>query len=78
MRCIFGLVAPDRGEVRWDGAPIDGGTRLRFGYMPEERGLYPPYGLVRLGGAVYSGSLLRTGARPRLRDVWRAVGKTSH
>jgi len=31
------------------------------------------YGLVRLGGAVYSGSLLRTGARPRLRDVWSAA-----
>ena len=41
MRCIFGLVAPDRGEVRWDGAPIDHAARLRFGYMPEERGLYP-------------------------------------
>jgi ABC-2 type transport system permease protein len=27
------------------------------------------YGLVRLGGAIYSGALLRTGARPRLRDV---------
>jgi ABC-2 type transport system permease protein len=31
------------------------------------------YGLVRLGGAVYSGSLLRTGGRPRLRDVWSAA-----
>ena len=31
------------------------------------------YGLVRLGGAVYSGALLRTGARPRLRDVWDAA-----
>ena len=30
------------------------------------------YALVRLGGAVYSGSLLRTGGRPRLRDVWSA------
>ena len=30
-------------------------------------------GLVRLGGAVYSGALLRTGARPRLRDVWSAA-----
>jgi hypothetical protein len=27
------------------------------------------YGLVRLGGAVYSRSLLRAGGRPRLRDV---------
>jgi ABC-2 type transport system ATP-binding protein len=41
MRCIFGLVAPDRGEVCWRGAPIDREARLRFGYMPEERGLYP-------------------------------------
>jgi ABC-2 type transport system permease protein len=31
------------------------------------------YGLVRLGGAVYSGSVLRSGARPRLRDVWSAA-----
>jgi ABC-2 type transport system permease protein len=31
------------------------------------------YGLVRLGGAVYAGSLLRTGGRPRLRDVWSAA-----
>ena len=31
------------------------------------------YVLVRLGGAVYSGALLRTGARPRLRDVWDAA-----
>ena len=41
MRCIFGLVAPDHGDVRWDGARVDRAARLRFGYMPEERGLYP-------------------------------------
>ena len=41
MRCIFGLARPDRGEVRWDGAPVDRDARLRFGYMPEQRGLYP-------------------------------------
>jgi ABC-2 type transport system ATP-binding protein len=41
MRCIFGLVRPDRGTVRWHGAPVDRDVRLRFGYMPEERGLYP-------------------------------------
>jgi ABC-2 type transport system ATP-binding protein len=41
MRCIFGLAAPDSGDVRWDGRPIDRLTRLRFGYMPEQRGLYP-------------------------------------
>jgi ABC-2 type transport system ATP-binding protein len=41
MRCIFGLVVPDGGEVRWGGAAVDREARLRFGYMPEERGLYP-------------------------------------
>ncbi len=41
MRCIFGLVRPDAGEVRWNGEPVTPEQRLRFGYMPEERGLYP-------------------------------------
>jgi ABC-2 type transport system ATP-binding protein len=41
MRCIFGLARPDRGEVRWKGAAVDRDARLRFGYMPEQRGLYP-------------------------------------
>jgi ABC-2 type transport system ATP-binding protein len=41
MRAIFGLVTPDAGQVRWDGARIGHGDRLRFGYMPEQRGLYP-------------------------------------
>jgi ABC-2 type transport system ATP-binding protein len=38
---VFGLVSLDGGEVRWDGRPIGLAERLRFGYMPEERGLYP-------------------------------------
>jgi ABC-2 type transport system ATP-binding protein len=41
MRCIFGLVEPDAGAVRWAGAAVDREAALRFGYMPEERGLYP-------------------------------------
>ncbi len=41
MRCIFGLATADAGEVRWDGRAIDADVRLRFGYMPEQRGLYP-------------------------------------
>jgi ABC-2 type transport system ATP-binding protein len=41
MRCIFGLARPDRGTVRWRGTPVDREARLRFGYMPEQRGLYP-------------------------------------
>jgi ABC-2 type transport system ATP-binding protein len=41
MRCIFGLARPDAGETLWHGQPITRETRLRFGYMPEQRGLYP-------------------------------------
>jgi ABC-2 type transport system ATP-binding protein len=41
MRAVFGLVALDRGTVRWRGAAIGPDERARFGYMPEERGLYP-------------------------------------
>ncbi len=41
MRSVFGLVELDTGEVRWEGAPIGLRERARFGYMPEERGLYP-------------------------------------
>jgi ABC-2 type transport system ATP-binding protein len=41
MRCIFGLARPDRGETLWNDQRIDRRTRLRFGYMPEQRGLYP-------------------------------------
>ncbi|RBY89655.1 ABC transporter ATP-binding protein [Blastococcus sp. TF02A-30] len=41
MRIAMGLVRPDAGEVRWQGRPLDQATRVRIGYMPEERGLYP-------------------------------------
>jgi len=41
MRSVFSLIRPDGGSVRWQGASIDADVRLRFGYMPEQRGLYP-------------------------------------
>jgi ABC-2 type transport system ATP-binding protein len=41
MRAVFGLVQIDAGEVLWGGRPVQLEERLRFGYMPEERGLYP-------------------------------------
>jgi ABC-2 type transport system ATP-binding protein len=41
MRCVFGLAIPDEGQTLWKGRPIDQKARLRFGYMPEQRGLYP-------------------------------------
>jgi ABC-2 type transport system ATP-binding protein len=41
MRAVFGLVRLDSGRVLWGGRPVGLEERLRFGYMPEERGLYP-------------------------------------
>jgi ABC-2 type transport system ATP-binding protein len=41
MRIVLGVLRPDAGEVRWEGRPIGEAVRARFGYMPEERGLYP-------------------------------------
>jgi ABC-2 type transport system ATP-binding protein len=41
MRIVLGVLAADRGEVVFDGRPVDFTVRSRFGYMPEERGLYP-------------------------------------
>ena len=41
MRIALGVLEPDAGEVRWQGRIADRADRRRFGYMPEERGLYP-------------------------------------
>ena len=41
MRISLGVLQADAGHVRWRGAEIDTAARRRFGYMPEERGLYP-------------------------------------
>ncbi|GAA2102439.1 MULTISPECIES: ABC transporter ATP-binding protein [Brevibacterium] len=41
MRVILGVLSADAGSVTLDGAPLTDSVRARFGYMPEERGLYP-------------------------------------
>jgi ABC-2 type transport system ATP-binding protein len=41
MRAVFGLVALDSGVVLWRTEPVGRAEWSRFGYMPEERGLYP-------------------------------------
>jgi ABC-2 type transport system ATP-binding protein len=35
------VLRPDAGEVFWGDRPMTAADRQRFGYMPEERGLYP-------------------------------------
>ncbi|MCP2254129.1 ABC-2 type transport system ATP-binding protein [Prauserella aidingensis] len=41
MRIILGVLKADAGSVTWNGEPVTQAVRQRFGYMPEERGLYP-------------------------------------
>lgn len=40
IRILLDVFPSDRGEVLIDGKPIDR-NKIRFGYLPEERGLYP-------------------------------------
>ena len=71
MRAVFGLVELDSGSVRWRGKPIGQAERARFGYMPEERGLYPRM-RVR-DQLVYLGRPLRADGRGevgRSVDTW--------
>jgi len=70
MRAVFGLVAVDTGEVSWKSRPIVAEDRLRFGYMPEERGLYPR---MRVGEQLeYLGTLhgLTAGAARLAASAW--------
>ncbi|HWI05188.1 MAG TPA: ATP-binding cassette domain-containing protein, partial [Acidimicrobiales bacterium] len=60
MRITLGLARADAGEVRWKGRPVMAADRRRFGYMPEERGLYPR--MTALHQIVYFARLSGMGA----------------
>ncbi|MEQ9094090.1 MAG: ATP-binding cassette domain-containing protein, partial [Miltoncostaeaceae bacterium] len=82
MRTVFGVVRPDSGTVTYGGRPLDAAIRRRFGYMPEERGLYPQmrvaeqvtyfgrlFGMsARDAGAAAAGLLDRLGLADRAGD----------
>jgi ABC-2 type transport system ATP-binding protein len=61
MRIIMGLLLPDAGTVSWHGAPLTTEQRRTFGYIPEERGLYPRQRVREQ--LVYFGSLHGMGTR---------------
>src|SRR5580700_9078993 len=60
MRAVFDLIGLDAGAVRWKGLPVTSKDRRRFGYMPEERGLYP--GMVVIEQIQYLAQLHGVGA----------------
>lgn len=70
MRSVFGLVALDAGTVRWNGQPVEPEMRNRFGYMPEQRGLYPK---MRVEGQVAWLARLRGMTRQEAHRAARAV-----
>ncbi|WP_068402680.1 ABC transporter ATP-binding protein [Kribbia dieselivorans] len=75
MRMIMGVLAPTSGEVRWAGRPATAADRARFGYMPEERGLYPKQPI--LDQLVYLGrlrGLSTTSARERATELLTRFG----
>ncbi len=41
MRIVLGVLRADSGRITWDGAAHDKLPRRTWGYLPEERGLYP-------------------------------------
>jgi len=41
MRAMLGVIEPDDGQVLLDGRAVTFADRQRWGYMPQERGLYP-------------------------------------
>ena len=41
MRMILDLFRPDSGQITWNGRDVRQVPRRSFGYLPEERGLYP-------------------------------------
>ncbi|NLT54333.1 MAG: ABC transporter ATP-binding protein [Actinomycetales bacterium] len=55
MRMVMGVLGIHGGRVTWQGRDVTAADRRRFGYMPEERGLYPKQGV--LDQLVYLGQL---------------------
>jgi ABC-2 type transport system ATP-binding protein len=41
IRVMLGVIDATAGETRWQGRPVDPSDRRSWGYMPQERGLYP-------------------------------------
>jgi len=75
MRIILGVLAADSGQVTWRGAALDRPTRQRFGYLPEERGLYPKMSVT--DQIVYLGQLhgmSRDDARRRTAELLDRLG----
>ena len=75
MRVMLGIIDPLQGTVLLDGRPVRGEDQRRWGYMPQERGLYPA---MKAGEqVVYFGrlhGLSRRDAEARTRSLLAELG----
>ncbi len=69
MRIVLGILRPDSGRVTWQGRDTRSFPRRTWGYLPEERGLYPR--MAVLDQLAYFASL--HGLSPR--DARRRAGE---
>ena len=67
MRCVFGLVVPERGEIRWEGRPIRPGTVCGSATCPNSAGS------TRGCGSATSSSTSRSSTACRGRDARAAA-----
>src|SRR5579864_8952010 len=75
IRMILDILEPDSGEVRWSGRRVDADMRHAFGYLPEERGLYPKMKIT--DQLLFFGRLhgMQTAdARRRIADLFESFG----
>ncbi|HWL90334.1 MAG TPA: ATP-binding cassette domain-containing protein [Actinomycetota bacterium] len=75
MRIALGVLEADGGEVRWQGRVVDETARRRFGYIPEERGLYPKMRVLEQ--LVYLARLhgvSRAAAQSRAQEILETLG----
>lgn len=70
MRAVMGILEPLGGTIQWAGHQVRLPDRLRFGYMPEERGLYPQMRILEQ--IAYFGRLhgLEPGAATTQSQAW--------
>ncbi|MDT0186428.1 ATP-binding cassette domain-containing protein [Microbacterium sp. ARD31] len=75
MRMVMGVLGIDGGEVLWQGRPITRLDRRSFGYMPEERGLYPKQPIIdQLVYVAQLKGMERTAARAAVAELLERFG----
>lgn len=79
MRLIMGVLEPTGGRITWDGQRLTAALRKRFGYMPEERGLYAKHRVgdqIRYFARLFG--LTPVSARDRADELMERLGITGY